>query len=433
MRVIIAGGGIGGLAAGLMLHARGISCEVFEQGSEIRELGVGINTLPHAIKELAEIGLLERLDHVGIRTPELTYANRFGQEIWREPRGTHAGFPYPQFSIHRGRLQKVLHQALRARIGDSHIHTGCRLGSWRQHEGGVTAYFFNRDGAHVHAAEGDVLIGADGIHSTVRAALAPNEGPPAWNGIMLWRGALDWPQFLDGRSMIVAGGMSAKLVLYPIGYGQRPETRLTNWAIAAKVGEGGVPPRKEDWSRPGRLEEVLPYARKFAIPGVDVGHVIEATGEFYEYPMCDRDPLPRWSQGRVTLLGDAAHPMYPVGSNGASQAILDARCLADCLVRADHPAHALIAYEQERAPMTAEIVRLNRKGGPEGVIDAVEALAPDGFQRIEDVLSYERRKAIVRGYASTAGFAKEQVSRAAGQVRLPEPTPPEPANSNRAA
>jgi 2-polyprenyl-6-methoxyphenol hydroxylase-like FAD-dependent oxidoreductase len=427
MRVIIAGGGIGGLAAGLMLHARGITCHVFEQGSEIRELGVGINTLPHAIKELAEIGLLERLDHVGIRTHELTYANRFGQEIWREPRGTDAGFPYPQFSIHRGRLQKVLHQALRARIGDSHIHTGCRLGDWRQDEGGVTAWFFNREGAHVHTVQGDVLVGADGIHSTVRAALAPREGPPAWNGIMLWRGALDWPQFLDGRSMIVAGGMSAKLVLYPIGHGQRPDTRLTNWAVAAKIGEGGAPPRM-DWSRPGRLEEVLPQARRFAIPGVDVVHLIEATAEFYEYPMCDRDPLPCWSQGRVTLLGDAAHPMYPVGSNGASQAILDASCLADHLLHADHPAQALLAYEQERRPMTAELVRLNRKGGPEGVIDAVEALAPDGFQRIEDVLSHERRKAIVRGYAATAGFAKEQVAGVAGLV-----PPPEPANSNRAA
>jgi 5-methylphenazine-1-carboxylate 1-monooxygenase len=426
MRVIIAGGGIGGLAAGLMLQARGIPCDIYEQGSEIRELGVGINTLPHAIKELAEIGLLERLDHVGVRTHELTYCNRFGQEIWREPRGTDAGFPYPQFSIHRGRLQKVLHHALRARIGDNRIHTGCRLASWRQDESGATAYFFNRDGAHVETARGDVLIGADGIHSTVRAALAPHEGPPIWNGAMLWRGALDWPAFLDGRSMIVAGGMTAKLVLYPIGHGTRPETRLTNWAVLAKIGEGGVPPRKEDWSRPGRLEELLAHVHKFAIPGVDVQHLIEATGEFYEYPLCDRDPLPRWSQGRVTLLGDAAHPMYPVGSNGASQAILDARCLADWLVRADHPAQALASYEQERLPMTAEIVRLNRKGGPEGVIDAVEELAPDGFQRIEDVLSYERRMAIVRGYASTAGFAKEQVTRLTT-------TPPQPANSNKAA
>jgi 2-polyprenyl-6-methoxyphenol hydroxylase-like FAD-dependent oxidoreductase len=426
MRVIIAGGGIGGLAAGLMLHARGIACDVFEQGSEIRELGVGINTLPHAIKELAEIGLLERLDHVAVRTHELTYCNRFGQEVWRETRGLDAGFPCPQFSIHRGRLQKVLHQALRARIGDAHIHTGCRLGAWREHEGGVTAWFFSREGAHVATAEGDVLVGADGIHSTVRAALYPNEGPPAWNGAMLWRGALDWPVFLDGRSMIVAGGMTAKFVLYPIAAGERPDTRLTNWAVLAKVGEGGVPPRKEDWSRPGRLDELLPYVKKFAIPGIDVRHMVEATGEFYEYPMCDRDPLPHWSRGRVTLLGDAAHPMYPVGSNGASQAVLDARCLADRLADADHPVQALAAYEAERGPMTAEIVRLNRKGGPEGVIDAVETLAPDGFQRIEDVLPYEERKAIVRGYASTAGFAAEQVKRAAALAR-------QAANSNQAA
>src|SRR5262249_16325947 len=166
------------------------------------------------------------------------------------------------------------------------------------------------------------------------------------------------------------------------------------------------------------------HIRKFAIPGVDVAHLVEATGEFYEYPMCDRDPLPRWSDGRVTLLGDAAHPMYPVGSNGASQAILDARSLADWLGQADHPVQGRLGYEQERGPMTAEIIRLNRKGGPEGVIDAVEALAPDGFQRIEDVLSHERRQAIVRGYASTAGFAKEQVQAV---------TPPKAGNTNRAA
>jgi len=413
MRVIIVGGGICGLTTALMLHARGIDCEVFEQAEQMRELGVGINTLPHAIKELAGLGLLPRLDAVAIRTYELFYTNRFGQEIWREPRGIDAGYDVPQFSIHRGRLQGVIHQAVRARLGESRIHTGHRLGAFRQDQAGVTAYFFDRGGAHRATARGDVLIGADGIHSAVREALYPNEGPARWNGAMLWRGAIEWPCFLTGRSMIVAGGMAAKLVVYPIGEGAREDRRLTNWAVVAKIADGSSPPpRKEDWSRPGRMEDLAPHIRRFEIGVIDARALIEATPEFWEYPMCDRDPLPRWSHGRVTLLGDAAHPMYPVGSNGASQAILDARALADWLADAEHSAHALWAYEQERLPPTAQIVRMNRSGGPEGVIDAVEARAPDGFGNIDAVLSYEERKAIVRGYAATAGFAREQVNRA---------------------
>jgi 2-polyprenyl-6-methoxyphenol hydroxylase-like FAD-dependent oxidoreductase len=412
MKALIIGGGVGGLTTALMLHARGIDCEVFEQAETIRELGVGINTLPHAIKELKQIGLLERLDAVAIRTHELFYLNRFGQEIWREPRGTDAGYDVPQFSIHRGRLQGVIYQAVRARLGESKVHTGHRLGGFREDDGGVTAYFFDRAGAHRATARGDVLIGADGIHSFVRETLYPKEGPACWNGLMLWRGATDWPAFLTGRSMIVAGGLEAKFVVYPIAEGSRADRKLTNWAVVAKIGDGATPPpRKEDWSRPGRWDDLGPHLKMFRIPFVDVQHLIEATAEFWEYPMCDRDPLPRWSHGRVTLLGDAAHPMYPVGSNGASQAILDARCLADRLVSAEHPAAALWAYEQERLPPTAQIVRMNRKGGPEGVIDVVEGLAPQGFKNIDDVLSYDQRMAIVRGYASTAGFAQAQVNR----------------------
>jgi 2-polyprenyl-6-methoxyphenol hydroxylase-like FAD-dependent oxidoreductase len=418
MKVIIAGGGIGGLTTALMLHARGIDCEIFEQAEQVRELGVGINTLPHAIKELAGLGLLERLDAVAIRTYELFYTNRFGQEIWREPRGLDAGYDVPQFSIHRGRLQSVIYQAVRARLGESRIHPGHRLGAFRQDESGVTAYFFDRNGTHRTTAYGDVLVGADGIHSAVRETLFPNEGPARWNGSMLWRGAIDWPKFLTGRSMVIAGGMAAKLVIYPIGEGAREDRPLTNWAVLVKVAEGGAPPNKEDWSHPGRYEDLMPHVQRFRIPYVDGRALIEATPEFWEFPMCDRDPLPRWSHGRVTLLGDAAHPMYPVGSNGASQAILDARALADRLVAAEHPAHALWAYEQERLPPTAQIVRMNRGGGPEGVIDAVEARAPDGFTNIDAVLSYEERKAIVRGYAATAGFAREQVNAAASAGKI---------------
>jgi 2-polyprenyl-6-methoxyphenol hydroxylase-like FAD-dependent oxidoreductase len=411
VKVIIVGGGIGGLVMALMLHARGIECEVFEQSETVRELGVGINTLPHAIKELKELDLLDLLDAVGIRTHELIYTNRFGQEIWREPRGLDAGYDVPQFSIHRGRLHGAIFQAVRSRLGESRIHTGHRLGSFRQDEGGVTAYFFDRNGRYLRSVTGEVLVGADGIHSHVRAALYPDEGPARWNGSMLWRGAADWPKFLTGRSMVIAGGMAAKLVVYPIGEGAREDRPLTNWAVLVKVGEGGVPPGKEDWSRPGRFEDLMPHVQRFRIPYVDAKALIEATPEFWEYPMCDRDPLPRWSHGRVTLLGDAAHPMYPVGSNGASQAILDARCLADWLKTAEHPLQALWAYERDRLPPTAQIVRMNRSGGPEGVIDAVEQRAPDGFDNIDAVLSFEERKAIVRGYAGAAGFAQAQVNR----------------------
>ncbi|MTV14762.1 MULTISPECIES: flavin-dependent oxidoreductase [Bradyrhizobium] len=412
MKAIIVGGGIGGLTTALMLRSRGISCELYEQSETIRELGVGINTLPHAIRELAGLGLLDKLDEVAIRTYELFYLTRHGQQVWHEKRGLDAGHDVPQFSVHRGRLQSVIHQAVIDRLGADAIHTGCRLGSFTQDEGGVSAYFFDRSGAHVHTARGDILIGADGIHSKVREMLFPDEGGPCWNGLMLWRGATDWPAFLTGRSMIIAGGLNAKAVIYPIAPGSSPASRLTNWAVLVRIGDGtSPPPRREGWSNLGRRDEMMPYVTSFTIPQVDFAGLINATPEFWEYPCCDRDPLPYWSSGRVTLLGDAAHPMYPVGSNGASQAILDARCLADMLARSEHPRQALAAYERQRLPMTADIVASNRRGGPEGVIDAVEQLAPQGFTDVDTILNYEAREAIVRGYAAKAGFAARVVAR----------------------
>jgi 5-methylphenazine-1-carboxylate 1-monooxygenase len=292
----------------------------------------------------------------------------------------------PQFSIHRGRLQGVIFQAVRARLGESRIHTGHRLGAFKQDEAGVSAYFFDRNGSHRRTAHGDVLIGADGIHSYVRETLYPERGPARWNGIDALarrrRLAAVPHRPLDGdrrRHGCQARGLSDR---------RGPRARdppLTNWAVAGEEsGEGGAPPRQRGLVAAGPLRG--PDAARAALLAslyVDAKALIEATPEFWEYPMCDRDPLPRWSHGRVTLLGDAAHPMYPVGSNGASQAILDARCLADLLVGADHPVQALWQYEQERLPPTAQIVHMNRKGGPEGVIDAVEARAPDGFTDID--------------------------------------------------
>ena len=405
MKVIIVGAGIGGLTTALFLHQRGIACEVYEQAAELREVGVGINTLPHAIRELAGLGLLPALERTGIRTRELIYLNRLGQEVWREPRGLDAGHPVPQFSIHRGRLQKLIYEAVVERLGNPAVRTGLSLSGFIQDDGGVTAHFTDAvDGGAGHTVRGDIVVSADGIHSAARRHFYPGEGPPRWDGVMMWRGAADWPVWLDGRTMAIGGGMGAKFVLYPIAHPENGR-QLTNWVINIKVADGAkVPPPKESWSHAAHRSHYLPYARRFTVPGFDVLGLVRATPQAFEYPMCDRDPLPRWTFGRVTLLGDAAHPMYPVGSNGASQAILDGRVLADALARAEHPCQALWEYEADRLVKTAEVVRLNRVGGPERVIDEVEKRAPGGFTDVDKILSRAERQAIVGGYAGKSGL-----------------------------
>jgi 5-methylphenazine-1-carboxylate 1-monooxygenase len=413
MKVVIVGAGIGGLTTALRLHHEGIDCEVHEQGEQIRPLGVGINALPHAVRELAEIGLLERLDEVAIRTNELTYHHRLGQEILRRPCGVDAGFTLPQLSLHRGRLQGVLLRAVRERLGPAAVRTGRRLVGFDQDADGVRARFADRHDQDVEPARGDVLVAADGIHSTVRSVLFPAEGPPRWNGVLMWRGATDWPEFRGGRSMIIAGGNAAKLAIYPIAEGASPGTRLTNWAICVQTGkDGDPPPRRQDWSRPADRAELDRHIGRFRLPHVDHAALVRATPESFEFPMCDRDPLPYWTRGRVTLLGDAAHPMYPMGSNGAGQAVLDATSLSRHLAQHADPAQALQAYQDERLPATSEVVLRNRVGGPESVIDEVERRAPDGFSRLEDVIDVAELEAVVSGYARVSGASQEQVNRA---------------------
>ena len=409
MTILIAGAGIGGLAAALMLHKRGIKAQVIEQASQVREVGVGINTLPHSIAELADLGLLSQLDSVGLRTRELRYLTRTGQEVWRELRGTHAGHDYPQFSIHRGRLQKVLLDAVIDRMGPKAVQTGLRLSGFVQDEAGVTAHFIDAiDGCSSKTFRGEVLICADGIHSVGRKQFFPDEGSPSWSGVVMWRGATEWPVWEDGETMAIAGGLAGKLVLYPIAPAVSGK-QLINWVVNVRVADPNIqPPPPESWSKRAPLAKVLPYAKRFHVPGIDLEALVRASNDIFEYPMADRDPLNRWTHGRVTLLGDAAHPMYPVGSNGSAQAILDARSLADLLARSEHPREALYRYELDRLPKTAEIVRTNRIGGPERVIDEVEKLSPAGFEKIDDVLSFEDRAAIVKGYSKLAGFANEK-------------------------
>ncbi|MEU8121046.1 flavin-dependent oxidoreductase [Spirillospora sp. NPDC049024] len=407
MDVMIVGAGIGGLFTALRLHADGVRCVVYERNERIRELGVGINVLPFAARELAELGLLDRLAETGVPTGELVYAHRLGQEIMRRPCGLAAGFAHPQFSVHRGRLQGLLHRAVVERLGADAVRTGHRLVGFEQDAGAVTARF--ADGSRARA---DVLVGADGIHSRVRSILFPDEGPPRWSGMMLWRGATEWPEYGTGRTMVISGGNTAKLVVYPIAPATSRGTRLTNWAIGVMTGRpGDPPPGEQDWTRPADLADLAEHIGLFTSGHVDHAAMIESSRDRFEFPMCDRDPLPYWTRGRVTLLGDAAHPMYPMGSNGAGQAVLDAVNLSANLAAFNDPADALLAYEQDRLPATAQVVLRNRLGGPEQVIEEVERRAPEGFERIEDVIDPAELEAMVAGYARLSGGVRDRPPR----------------------
>jgi 2-polyprenyl-6-methoxyphenol hydroxylase-like FAD-dependent oxidoreductase len=411
MTILIAGGGIAGLTAALSLHQIGIDCRIFETVSTPQPLGVGINLLPHAVRELTELGLQPALAQTAIPTAELAYYNKHGQRIWSEPRGRDAGYNWPQFSIHRGELQLILLEAVRTRLGPDRILTGHHLVAWDESSTGIRAHFIDRrTNIPLADAEGDLLIAADGIHSAVRQALYPNEGPPIWNGAILWRGTTQGQPFLTGRSMIMAGHEFQKFVAYPISRAAAGrDEAVINW-IAERKFHPDHAWRREDWNRPGNLADFLPQFANWRFDWLDVTKVIQGADRCFEYPMVDRNPLERWTFGRVTLIGDAAHPMYPIGSNGASQGMLDARVLAREIRRAGPTPEALLAYEAERRPATAKIVTANRANGPEQVMQLVEQRAPNGFTRIEDVLTPAELEGTAAGYKSLAGFDKDALN-----------------------
>ncbi len=408
MRVMIVGAGIGGLSLALMLEEAGIETIIFEKARELTELGVGINLLPHAAGELFALRLGDQLDDIGIRTRALHYKTALGQNIVSQQRGLWAGMPYPQYSIHCGRLHGMLLKTFIERVGHERIFLDRTLLNCQQKSKDVVAQFSNHAGMLLEQA-GDIMIGADGIHSTVRACLYPDQGPPNWNGVVMWRGATWAPKFLGGDSMIIAGGMDRKLVIYPIADDpHRPDEVLTNWVVNVRLAQPGTtPPSRQDWSRLSTVEDVLVYTKEeLSVTEINIEDLVRNAPGIFEYPMCDRDGLPRWSHGRVSLLGDSAHPMYPVGSNGASQAILDAQCLVNHLKTQDDPIAALEAYDHERRPVTSEIVRMNRQGGPERVVDLVQARAPDGFDDIHDVISDEDLNHIVGEYQKLTGYSR---------------------------
>ena len=398
--ILIVGAGVGGLTLALALHQAGLPCRVFEQADPIRPLGVGINVLPHGAAELARLGLEDALARVAVQTQESAFFNRFGQLIWREPAGRAAGFAHPQFSIHRGDLQRVLLEAVRARLGADAVRTGFYCLGAEADATGVSLRFRDRP-----PVRGAVAIACDGIHSALRRQFYPDEGPPRYSGYNMWRGVTVWPRFLTGATMVRAGWLATgKMVIYPIRNDVDDQGRqLVNWVAEIET------PRHldRDWNRAGRLDDFLPAFADWRFDWLDVPGLIRGAGQVLEFPMVDQDPLPAWSFGRITLLGDAAHPMVPRGSNGAGQAILDARALADCLARGGDPAAALAEYERLRLAPTTQVVLTNRANPPDAILREVFLRSGDRpFARIEDVIAPDELRALSEGYKAVAGLRR---------------------------
>jgi 2-polyprenyl-6-methoxyphenol hydroxylase-like FAD-dependent oxidoreductase len=400
MEVIIVGAGIGGLSLALSLHQAGIGVRVYEAVAELSPLGVGINLQPTAVRELTELGLGSELAEIGISTRQLSYFNKFGQLVWREPRGISAGYKWPQYSIHRGQLQMLLLRAARERIGSSNVRSGQRFVNLREKGARVTATFCDSFGATA-VDEADVLVGADGIHSAVRFHLHPLEGEPRFAQQIMWRAAVEAEPFLGGDTMIIAGHFHQRIIVYPIGRAQGG-CLLTNWICQKSV--TGPAPGREDWNRQTSPEEVLNEFGNWQFPWLDLPELIAHTAQIYEFPLVDRDPIETWTRDRVTLIGDAAHPMHPIGSQAGSQAILDARTLTAALVRVADPVEALLHYDCERRPRMNDITLRNREFGPEAALQLVEERAPHGFTRIEEVVSQRDLEVIASTFAQAAGL-----------------------------
>jgi 2-polyprenyl-6-methoxyphenol hydroxylase-like FAD-dependent oxidoreductase len=397
--ILIVGGGIGGLTLALGLRARNIACRVFEAAPEIKAVGVGVNLLPHATMILAQLGLEPALARAAVETAASHFYNRFGQLIYEEPLGRRAGLGWPQFSIHRADLQ----QALMERAGE--VELGRQCTGFEQDAQGVTLRF--ADGS---SARGAAAVGCDGIHSVLRRQLFPQDGPPRYSGVNMWRGVTRWPPCLGGATMVRAGWLATgKMVIYPIR-NHADGTQLVNWVFEIETPQY----QQWDWNRKARVEDFIAHVADWKFDWLDIPAMLRAADMVLEYPMVDKDPLARWTQGRVTLLGDAAHPMVPRGSNGAGQAIVDARALAEELTRGDAPA-ALAAYEARRLAPTSNVVLENRRNPPDAILREIyERTGDQPFGRVDEVISPAELREISERYQRVAGYDRDALNQQEG-------------------
>ena len=405
--IVVVGGGIAGLAFALSLHQRGIACDVYESVPQVKELGVGITLLPHGMRELSALGVQPEIEAVGIENLESVFFSRFGQFIYREPRGRHAGYDLPEIGIHRGKLHRILFEAALKRLGPDRIHTGHRCAGVTQDETGVTVHFTDASGAQLAPVRGRIAVACDGIHSAVRKQYYPQE-KVAFGGINTWRGVTRHKPILTGKSYMRVGSIrTGKMVIYPIADNVDGQgNQLINW-VAEIEGSKEI---MNDWNQGGRADDFISIFKDWQFDWLDVPALIRNADQILEYPMVDKDPVAQWTFGRITLMGDAAHPMYPRGSNGSAQALIDARTLATELAQNVDPVAALVAYEKQRLEATSRVVLTNRSQPPDVINIRVEELSGDRpYRHIDDLISQDELRQLSDNYKKIAGFSLEAV------------------------
>ena len=407
-QVLIAGGGIGGMALALTLHQIGVPCTVFEAVAQIKPLGVGINLQPNAVRELFDLGLgADMLDQVGLPALEWALVGRNGNDIHAEPRGLKAGYHWPQYAVHRGALQMMLYQLVKQRLGVDAVQTGLRAVGYRQTEAGVTLQL--RDAAgQLHEKTGAVLVGADGLHSALRAQMHPDQPPIQWGGAILWRGVTRAAPIRTGSSFVGLGTHKHRMVIYPISAPDADGLATINWIAEQTVDNSAG--WEGDWNRKVDIERFIHHFEGWNYDWLDVPALIRGASEVFEYPMIDRDPVPSWVDGRMALLGDAAHVMYPTGSNGASQAIIDGRVLGAKFLEHGLTPDALAAYDAQLCQPVSELVLRNRGAGPFGLLNVVDERCGGVFDDINSIIPQAERDAFMAGYKAAAGFAIERLN-----------------------
>ena len=410
--VVVAGGGIGGLAVALTLHEIGVPVRVFESSRRILPLGVGINLQPNAVRELTDLGLADRLPSIGIEAEEWALVGRNGNDVWAEPRGRHAGYRWPQFAVHRGELQMVLLDAVRERCGADAVVEAHRLLGYEQSGDTITATFEDRTTGAPVSVDGSLLIGADGLHSAARRQRFPDEGEPVWGGAVLWRGTALGEPIRTGSSFTLVGNLEQRFVHYPIG----PVDPATGLQRQNFIAELTFDPEQgwdaASWNQTVDPEVFLPSFADWNFDWLDIPALVGRADQIWEYPMVDRDPAPTWIDGRMALVGDAAHVMYPVGSNGASQAIVDARVLGASLVEHGITPDALVAYEAALHEDVSALVLRNRGSGPVAILGLVDERCGGVFDHIDDVIPRDEIESFMARYKAAAGFAIDALNAA---------------------